>query len=58
MMLASANTGYDVSALTNALTVDAFGSIITQLMPIIGVAVLVGFLFYVTRYAIGLFRGI
>lgn len=57
MMLAT-STGYDVSALTQALTVDAFGAIITQLMPIIGVAVLVGFLFYVTRYAIGLFRGI
>lgn len=51
-------TGLDVSALTSALTTTAFGNIITPLLPIVGVAVLVGFMFYTLRYAIGLFRGI
>ena len=35
-----------------------FESVIESVLPIIGVAVLVGFLFYTIRYAIGLFRGI
>lgn len=49
---------FDVSSLTTALTIDAFGNVIETLLPIVAVAVLVGFLFYVTRWAIGLFRGI
>ena len=48
----------DFTALTTALNVEAFAGVIEAVLPIIGVAVLVGFLFYVTRWAIGLFRGI
>lgn len=48
----------DVSALTSALTMQAFGDVIEALLPIVAVAVLVGFLFYAVRYTIGLFRGI
>lgn len=49
---------FDVSALTSALTLAQFGAVISSLLGIVAVAVLVGFLFYVTRWAIGLFRGI
>lgn len=48
----------DVSALTSALTTSTFAGVIQALLPIVAVAVLVGFLFYVVRWAIGLFRGI
>lgn len=48
----------DVSALNTALSLAAFGEIIQTVLPIVGVAVIVGFLFYVVRWAIGLFRGI
>lgn len=48
----------DVSALTNALTTSTFAGVIQSLLPIVGVAVLVGFLFYCVRWSIGLFRGI
>lgn len=48
----------DVSALTNYLTLDKFADVIQGLLPIVGVAVLVGFLCYIIRWAIGLFRGI
>lgn len=48
----------DVTALTTQLTVPTFAGVIESLLPIIGVAVLVGFLFYAVRYAISLFRGI
>lgn len=40
------------------LLLTNFESVIQSVLPIIGVAVLVGFLFYVIRWAIGLFRGI
>lgn len=56
-ILATAS-GMDVSGLTSALTLTAFQSVIEALLPIVAVAVLVGFLFYVVRWAIGLFRGI
>ena len=56
--LATASTGLDVSGLTSSLTVGAFQDVIEAVLPIIAVAVLVGFLFYTIRYAIGLFRGI
>jgi len=36
----------------------AFSDVIEPLLPVVGVAVLVGFMFYVIRWAIGLFRGI
>lgn len=48
----------DVSALNSALSLANFTDVIEDLLPIVGVAVLVGFLFYVIRWAIGLFRGI
>lgn len=48
----------DFTALTTALNLAAFTDVIESVLPIIGVAVLVGFLFYVVRWAIGLFRGI
>lgn len=48
----------DVTSLTTALSLSAFQDVIESLLPIVGVAVLVGFLFYVIRWAIGLFRGI
>lgn len=48
----------DVTALTTALSVTAFSDVIESVLPLVGVAVLVGFLFYVIRWGIGLFRGI
>lgn len=56
--LGSAASGLDVSGLTSSLTVGAFQDVIEAVLPIVAVAVLVGFLFYTIRYAIGLFRGI
>ena len=53
-----ATAAMDVSGLTTALTLTAFQGVIEALLPIVAVAVLVGFLFYVVRWAIGLFRGI
>lgn len=53
-----ATAAMDVSGLTTALTLSAFQGVIEALLPIVAVAVLVGFLFYVVRWAIGLFRGI
>lgn len=57
-MAVDAASGLDVSALTSALNVSAFQGIITSVLPIVAVAVLVGFVFYTVRWAIGLFRGI
>lgn len=51
-------TTVDVSTLTTALSLTAFQDVIETVLPIVGVAVLVGFLFYTIRWAIGLFRGI
>lgn len=48
----------DLTALTTALSLTAFTDVIETVLPIVGVAVLVGFLFYVVRWGIGLFRGI
>lgn len=48
----------DTSALQTALSLQAFMDVIEAILPIVGVAVLVGFLFYVVRWGIGLFRGI
>lgn len=54
-----ANTAIiDVSGLTSALALDNFAGVIEALLPIVAVAVLVGFLCYIIRWAIGLFRGI
>lgn len=57
-MLADVTPILDVSSLTSTLTTATFAGVIQSVLPIIGVAVLVGFLFYTIRYAIGLFRGI
>lgn len=48
----------DVTPLTSVLTTSAFGDIISALLPIVAVAVLVGFLMYAVRWCIRLFRGI
>lgn len=48
----------DFTSLTTALTLTAFTNVIESVLPLVGVAVLVGFLFYVVRWGIGLFRGI
>lgn len=57
-MIADTTPLLDTSALTTTLTTPAFADVISSLLPIVAVAVLVGFLFYVVRWAIGLFRGI
>lgn len=46
------------TSLTTALSLASFADVIEAALPLVGVAVLVGFLFYVVRWAIGLFRGI
>lgn len=48
----------DFTTLTTALSLTAFQDVIESVLPIVGVAVLVGFLFYVVRWAVGMFRGI
>lgn len=48
----------DFTTLTSALSLANFSSVIQSALPLVGIAVLVGFLFYVVRWAIGLFRGI
>jgi hypothetical protein len=48
----------DFTSLTTALSLTSFSAVLEDVLPIVGVAVLVGFLFYVVRWAIGLFRGI
>lgn len=48
----------DFSGLISQLTLANFYDSIEAVLPIVAIAVLVGFIFYVTRWAIGLFRGI
>lgn len=48
----------NITGLSDALTLAKFQGVIEAVLPIVAVAVLVGFLFYVVRWAIGLFRGI
>ena len=57
-MLADNTPLIDVTPLTTTLTTSAFADVISSLLPIVAVAVLVGFLCYIVRWAIGLFRGI
>lgn len=52
------SAGIDISALTTSLTLESFQGVIQAVLPLVGIAVLVGFLFYTVRWAIGLFRGI
>lgn len=54
----TATATIDVSNLTSTLTLSAFTQVIQDLLPIVGVAVLVGFVCYIIRWAIRLFRGI
>lgn len=48
----------DMSSLISQLTIANFAGVIEDVLPLVAVAVLVGFLFYVIRWGIGLFRGI
>ena len=48
----------DLTTLTGQLSLTQFQGVIEDFLPIVGTAVIVGFLFYVIRWAIGLFRGI
>ncbi len=57
-MEAGAAAGMDWTGLTTALSLSSFQSVIQAALPVVAVAVLCGFLFYVVRWAIGLFRGI
>lgn len=54
----SATGTLDVSPLTDALTTGAFADVISSVLPIVAVAVLVGFLLYIVKWGIGLFRGV
>ena len=54
----SAASTLDTTALTSTLTIGAFQDVIEAVLPIVAVAVLVGFLFYCIKWAIRLFRGI
>lgn len=53
-----ASSSLDVSSLTSTLTLSAFQGVIEAVLPIVAVAVLVGFLLYIVKWAIRLFRGI
>jgi len=57
-MIAETTPLLDVTTLTSTLTTATFADVISAVLPLVAVAVLVGFLFYVVRWAIGLFRGI
>lgn len=48
----------NVEALTSTVTTTAVFGLIQSVLPIVAVAVLVGIVFYVIRWSIGLFRGI
>nr|CDL66075.1 unnamed protein product [uncultured bacterium] len=48
----------DMSVLVSQLAINNFQDVISSVLPLVGTAVLVGFLFYVIRWAISLFRGI
>ena len=58
MSATPAVSAMNISGLSDALTLAKFQGVIEAVLPIVAVAVLVGFLFYVVRWAIGLFRGI
>lgn len=57
-LLAEGTPLLDVSSLTTTLTTATFADVISAVLPIVAVAVLVGFLFYTVRWCISLFRGI
>ena len=57
-MIADTTPVLDTTALTSTLTTSTFAGIIESVLPIVAVAVIVGFLCYIVRFAIRLFRGI
>lgn len=57
-VLGNATPSLDVSGITNTVTTAAIFDLIEAVLPIIAVAILVGVVFYVLRWAIRLFRGI
>lgn len=57
-MIADTTPILDVTSLTSTLTTSTFADVIATVLPIVAVAVLVGFLCYIVKWAIGLFRGI
>lgn len=56
--LASTAPTLDVSGITDTVTTSAIFGLIQAVLPIVAVAILVGVVFYVIRWSIGLFRGI
>lgn len=58
MYLATTTPSLDVSGITNTVTTTAIFGLIQAVLPIVAVAILVGVVFYVIRWSIGLFRGI
>lgn len=58
MFLVTTTPSLDVSGITNTVTTTAIFGLIQAVLPIVAVAILVGVVFYVIRWSIGLFRGI
>ena len=58
MYFGSTTPALDVSGVTSTLTTAAIFDLIEAVLPIVAVAVLVGIVFYVVKWSIGLFRGI
>lgn len=58
LMLAEDTPALDVTGITNTVTVSAVTEIFETIFPLVGVAILIGIVFYVVRYAIRLFRGV
>lgn len=58
MYFASTAPSLDVSGITDTVTTTAIFGLIQAVLPIVAVAILVGVVFYVIRWSIGLFRGI
>lgn len=48
----------NVQGITDTVTTTAIFGLIQAVLPIVAVAILVGIVFYVIRWSIGLFRGI
>lgn len=57
-MIADTTPVLDTTSLTTTLTTETFANVIEALLPVVAVAVIVGFLVYIVRWAIRLFRGI
>lgn len=57
-MFGEATPSLNVSGITDTVTTSAIFGLIQAVLPIVAVAILVGVVFYVIRWSIGLFRGI